>query len=222
MFVGTPCQTSGLRAYLRKSYEKLYAVDILCHGTPSPKILADTLTNYGKKVNNIRFRDKKFGGWRNSYHFCISTDDEVIYNDTFLTLFFRSVINRPSCHNCRFTTTIRDSDITIGDYWNIASTAPAFEDSLGVSCVLINSHRGDQIFEAIADTMDTVQTNLEPAIQDCMSKVNKEPSLRKQFWKDYYTLTSAQCMNKYGHYTIWERFKGRYMRPIYKYIKKRF
>lgn len=38
LFSGTPCQIAGLKKYLRKEYENLLAVDIICHGVPSPKV----------------------------------------------------------------------------------------------------------------------------------------------------------------------------------------
>lgn len=38
LFSGTPCQIAGLKKYLRKEYENLLTVDIICHGVPSPKV----------------------------------------------------------------------------------------------------------------------------------------------------------------------------------------
>ena len=38
LFSGTPCQIAGLKKFLRKEYENLYTVDIICHGVPSPKV----------------------------------------------------------------------------------------------------------------------------------------------------------------------------------------
>lgn len=38
LFSGTPCQIAGLKRYLRKEYANLLAVDIICHGVPSPKV----------------------------------------------------------------------------------------------------------------------------------------------------------------------------------------
>lgn len=35
LFIGTPCQISGLKQFLRKDYENLYTVDFICHGVPS-------------------------------------------------------------------------------------------------------------------------------------------------------------------------------------------
>lgn len=38
LFTGTSCQIAGLRKYLRKDYENLLAVDVVCHGVPSPMV----------------------------------------------------------------------------------------------------------------------------------------------------------------------------------------
>lgn len=38
LFTGMPCQVAGLYAYLGKPYEKLYTIDILCHGIMSYKV----------------------------------------------------------------------------------------------------------------------------------------------------------------------------------------
>lgn len=38
LFSGTPCQIAALKSFLRKDYENLFAVDLICHGTPSPGV----------------------------------------------------------------------------------------------------------------------------------------------------------------------------------------
>lgn len=38
LFVGTPCQVSGLLTMLGKKYNNLYLCDFICHGVPSPKV----------------------------------------------------------------------------------------------------------------------------------------------------------------------------------------
>ncbi len=38
MFSGTPCQIAGLKKYLQREYDNLLAVDVVCHGVPSPKV----------------------------------------------------------------------------------------------------------------------------------------------------------------------------------------
>ena len=38
LFSGTACQIAGLKRFLRKEYENLLTVDVLCHGVPSQKV----------------------------------------------------------------------------------------------------------------------------------------------------------------------------------------
>lgn len=87
LFSGTPCQIAGLKKYLRKEYDNLLTVEVVCHGVPSPMIWQDYL-NYkrtkcaaGKNtvssslnelpvITDISFRDKTYG-WK-KYSFKIS------------------------------------------------------------------------------------------------------------------------------------------------------
>lgn len=218
LFTGTPCQCSGLRAFLKKDYEGLFIVDILCHSTPSPKVFKDALISSGGTVDDIRFRDKSLG-WRNSYHFEMFKGGSSITNDTYLTMFFKGLTNRPSCYNCIFTSTIRPSDITIGDYWNIKAVKPEFEDALGVSCILVNSRKGEELLKSISGYLNLFETDLKPAIQVCMSRNVKEPSLREAFWGEYVTKGYRYCSKKYGHTTSWERFRDLKLAPIVRKIK---
>lgn len=41
LFIGTPCQIAGLKAFLRKPYDNLLTVDLICHGVPSQSYLRD-------------------------------------------------------------------------------------------------------------------------------------------------------------------------------------
>ena len=60
LFIGLPCQVSSMRNFCDDS-DSLYTVDLICHGTPSPKILGKFLAEHGfdiKKASNIGFRRK--------------------------------------------------------------------------------------------------------------------------------------------------------------------
>ena len=43
LFSGTPCQIAGLKKFLRKDYENLLTVEVVCHGVPSPMVWRDYL-----------------------------------------------------------------------------------------------------------------------------------------------------------------------------------
>lgn len=94
MFTGTSCQIAGLKKFLRKEYDNLLTVDVVCHGTPSPLVwrtyLEEMLTHpKGVAGNNtvfssleerpvitsISFRDKSTG-WK-KYGFVIRAKSVV-------------------------------------------------------------------------------------------------------------------------------------------------
>lgn len=213
LFSGTPCQAAGLASFLGKDYPKLIIIDILCHSTPSPRVFKDIINREDKTVKNIVFRDKSCG-WRNSYKLTLIKDNGNVTNSTYLNLFFKGLINRPSCYNCKFTNTVRPSDITIGDYWNIKNVNPSFEDTLGVSCVLINTEKGLDVFNHIKNSLSCIQTELKPAIQFCMSRPVSEPKLRKKYWYDYNKFGINYIENKYGHYDLIDNLKSNIVAPI--------
>ena len=68
LYSGTGCQIAGLKSYLKKDYEKLLTVDIICHGVPSPKLwkhyLSEQEQTFGAPVQRVFFRNKDTG-WNN-------------------------------------------------------------------------------------------------------------------------------------------------------------
>ena len=71
LFTGTPCQIAGLYAFLRKDYDNLYTLDLICHGVPSPLFFEKYIDYMGKKMGgkvieyNFRSKDKR--GWGTQY-----------------------------------------------------------------------------------------------------------------------------------------------------------
>jgi len=80
LYSGTSCQIAGLKKFLRKEYENLFTIDVICHGVPSPKVWRDYLDTLpaersaGKNtdlsslkvkpvITGISFRDKRTG-WK--------------------------------------------------------------------------------------------------------------------------------------------------------------
>ncbi|MEG2158191.1 MAG: Coenzyme F420 hydrogenase/dehydrogenase, beta subunit C-terminal domain [Bacteroidaceae bacterium] len=61
LFSGTPCQVDGLQNFLRKDYDNLYTLDLICHGVPSPKFLQDYLDathRVNGEIIDLKFRNK--------------------------------------------------------------------------------------------------------------------------------------------------------------------
>ena len=151
LFTGTPCEVAGLKKYLRKEYDNLYTLDLICHGVPSSELLNAFLKGkeklYSSQITELKFREKEYG-WRNQELY-IKFENGRIYHapiwvDNFYRLFTNNYILRDSCYACRFSSMERQGDITIGDFWNLKNANEAFEDKLGVSSVIINSEKGEE------------------------------------------------------------------------------
>lgn len=90
LFSGTPCQIAGLRKFLRKEYDNLLAVDVVCHGVPSPLVWRKYLEETREKlraerdagkntvssslmempvITGISFRDKTHGWKKYGFRF---------------------------------------------------------------------------------------------------------------------------------------------------------
>ena len=87
MFTGTPCQTAGLRKFIgAKLSEKLYVMDIVCHGVSAPYVWRDYLKWLEKKKNkriiNVNFRNKSLFGWKSHKETFMFEDDTQIYTYT--------------------------------------------------------------------------------------------------------------------------------------------
>ena len=70
---------------------------------------------------------------------------------------------RESCYNCRFPSENRQGDITLGDYWGIRqeliSELGNINADEGISCVLVNSEKGQKWLEEIKGEISLVKSD---------------------------------------------------------------
>lgn len=152
LYSGTACQIAGLKAFLRKDYDNLLTVDVLCHGVPSPSLWElykkEQEDSCGSKIRDVRFRDKSTG-WK-QYSVALQFENGQAYSkvfrqDAFMRLFLANGCLRPSCHSCRFKGFPRVSDMTLGDCWGVGNHSPEMDDDRGTSVVIINSKKGENM-----------------------------------------------------------------------------
>lgn len=157
LFTGTSCQVQGLNVFLKKEYDNLLTMDIICHANPSPKAfelyVEEIQKSRNKKVKNISFRSKQ-EGWRNQNPVIEYTDGSKEIEKTFMTAFIKEIINRPSCYSCPFASESRVSDITIGDFWGVEKVEPELDESLGISIFLVNSQKAENALKQIENEID--------------------------------------------------------------------
>lgn len=157
LFSGTPCQIEGLLHFIKKPYENLITVDLLCTGVPSPKVWADYLKYrteqaQAKEIKSINFRDKS-GGWEN-YRICFSFDNGIEYSnssreDSYMRGFLSGAFLQKACYNCKFKSEKRNSDLTLGDFWGIKKELPEQYNPYGVSAILIHSEKGEKLIKEL-------------------------------------------------------------------------
>lgn len=150
-FFGTGCQTAGLQNFLRKEYENLLTVDLVCHGVPSQQLLNQNIALYRDiDLKAIRFRNKeltKKGICNIEYGFNyrnkLNGKEKFIpyYKDPYMSAFISRVSLRPSCSDCRYAYSSRQSDLTIADFWGLSPKC-SLTHNLGVSLLLVNNKKG--------------------------------------------------------------------------------
>ncbi|WP_304153457.1 Coenzyme F420 hydrogenase/dehydrogenase, beta subunit C-terminal domain [Megamonas hypermegale] len=186
LFSGTPCHVAGLARFIRNK-ENLFLVDIVCHGTPSPKVFKDYIRflekKYGGKVEQFDFRDKSFGWNTHIESFVINKEKiaKTIYTD----LFYKHIMFRESCYNCQFTNLNRPSDITIADCWGIEKNRPDVNDNKGVSLVIVNTEKGKKLYKNIMFEIEQYEVDIKDYLQPQMQYPNKKDKRYEEFWNDY-------------------------------------
>jgi coenzyme F420-reducing hydrogenase beta subunit len=170
LFSGTPCQTAGLASFLRKiDKTNLILVDIVCHGVPSPYVWNDYLKYIEKKnkdiVEKVDFRDKLLG-WNTHFESFTFKNRRKIIKQTYSDLFGKCIMFRSSCGNCKYTNTIRPSDITIADYWGWEKLDAEFnKDNKGCSLVFVNTKKGESIWDDVKDQVNYLPSDLSRCLQ---------------------------------------------------------
>ncbi len=171
LFTGTPCQIAALRNHLKKEYDNLFLVDLVCHGTPGEHIFKKYLdefeTKIGANATKVTFRHKKkdLYGEVHSKYIRIQLDngkviEEEARRNPYLRGFHAGLFYRDSCYSCKYANEERYGDITVGDYWRIQELNPEYVDYSGVSCLLFNTDKGWQIFDKMKNCK-TLQTDVD-------------------------------------------------------------
>lgn len=210
LFTGTPCQVSGLKTYLyskKVDIQNLYLIDLVCHGVPSPgiwKAYIDFLEKkYNSKVIKYTFRDKD-RGWH-GYHIKVTfSNNKEIKEDkeveSFVTLFQRDIMLRPSCYRCPYASLQRTGDLTIGDFWGLEKSDLEFSDDKGVSMLIVNTNKGKKLFEKICATNDLKirQYNITQLKQPNLYIHTEKGDFYNNFWSNYIKFGYERVAQKYG------------------------
>ena len=169
LFSGTPCQIAGLRKYLNTiGQEKLLTVEVICEGVPSPLYVRKwdkyLMERYGQGIECIDYRYTgrapfQEGKWDfQQVRIVLKEKSAIILKDRWLNPFWSIWLNhlmsRPSCYYCKYTTSKRVADITLGDLWGVHLFCPElYGKNGGSSLVICNTEKGKAVIAKAQDHM---------------------------------------------------------------------
>lgn len=195
LFSGTPCQTEGVRRYAEAKslqQDRLFLCDFVCHGVPSPKLWESYVqlleSEYGGKIKAVRFRSKE-KGWHAKIENCFEVSGMTYTDSRYIDMFLNNYGMRSACSICRFTTPVRNSDITLGDFWGIEQTScRELDDDGGTSLMIIHSAKGNSLLQGIKELITIKRCSRQEAVkeQKTLSEPFDRPKDADEFWREYF------------------------------------
>lgn len=174
LFSGTPCQVAGLHKFLRKPYDNLLSVDLICHGVPSPKVwraYLEEVVKQGQSISCVEFRNKEKGWKKFSFFLSYNGVGKTVSmlspftENHYMKAFLSDIILRPSCYECKARGCSSQSDITIADFWGIETLLPEMDDDKGTSLVLVNTNAGK-------NAVDVTKVTMSSSTYECVKRFN--------------------------------------------------
>ena len=206
LFVGLPCQIAALKNFLRKEYDNLILIDIICHGVPSLKLLEEDLKSNEinfNKIDYITFRNKgKMQILLNGKEFKKEID---FFEDIYFYSFLKGISYRENCYSCQYANNYRISDITLGDFWGLVDDVK-FKHDKGINCVLINTIKGKKIFQEINECIEFEKRDIDMAIKG-NAQLNNPTTKNKSHQKFLKNYLKYNSFKKSMYKTIGIRFE---------------
>lgn len=222
IFVGTPCQISGLKHFLKRTYENLFLIDFICHGAPPQDIWKKYLYELKgeKEIQSITFRDKR-NGWE-KYSVSIQFTDGTEYvnhhnDDLYMVAFIGNLILRKACYSCTFKGLQRESDITLGDLWGAEKLAPDLNDGKGTSLIFINTEKGMAMFSALNENVIWHDIDVESAIHINSAAIQaSKPSVYFDEFQTRYKKGESllNILKSYYQPTVVQRMRNKIFRQL--------
>ena len=185
LFIGVPCQVAGLYGFLKKEYDNLITVDIICHGMPPATYLEQHIKSIEDKKKEytcqLFFRDPKY--YTYTYTFTLKNNNgkefynkKVLTRDNYQLGYHRALIYRENCYSCNYAREERISDLTIGDFSGLGRFAPFECDKHNVSCILENTDKGSALLKKLNGALSMFERPACEAFE--VEKQLKSPSVK--------------------------------------------
>lgn len=181
LFIGLPCQVGALKNVIGVN-DALYTVDLICHGTPSPKLLEDYLKSHKVdigEVSSISFRYKDVFGLAQN-RIPLSQPGSC---DNYLLAFLCGLDYTDNCYDCRYAGINRGSDITIGDSWE--SNLSPEEQRRGISIMLCQTEKGERLLKNSEMKLFPVDLDHAVSVNDQLREPSRKTNKHDLFFEKY-------------------------------------
>ena len=219
LICGTPCHLAGFKNYLSAAHidvSRVFFVDLFCHGVPSPYIWKEYVKRIEKLEKNtsidVSFKDKR-NGWFLPFAYLKFPDKEYEIRE-FDRLYYKDLISRPCCYECRYANLERVGDISIGDFWAVKEKKPTIYNYLGVSSILVNTEKGTELLNAIKGKLVCEEAGIEDSSQQCLRKPVEKPSDRADFWRDIKEKDFGKVFDSYTKVSTRQKIVNKIRRVI--------
>lgn len=189
LFIGLPCQVGALKKIVG-SAENLYTIDLVCHGTPSTKLLERFTEQYHRplhKMKTISFRIKN--------KMQLHGDEKGMIpkgvSDKYTIAFLNGLTYTDNCYHCEYAGIKRVSDLTLGDSWG--TDLPETEHKLGISLILCQSKKGQMLLNQAKMVLHSVNLDAAVSRNGQLAHPFAEPASRDVFWEGLY---KGKSMNR--------------------------
>lgn len=231
MFVGTPCQAAGLKAFLQKDYDTLFTVDLVCRSIPSPKLwrlyLDYQKKRFGSQIKSVFCRKKTYGYHSGTLNIefengrCYKGSNRV---DWYMKAFHSDICSRPSCYECHFKSKHRCSDFTVFDCWkpHLVTQPPVVDNDKGYSNVLIHTAKGKALADGIKNisVYHTDPDKLFSVMGSMVAKSIKYNGKRDTFYTDLENSGFDATVKKYVSISLKDRVIEK-LKPVRYFFNKK-
>ncbi len=212
VFIGVPCEVFAMMQIMNNNkslrLNKLYYIDILCHGGASPLCLSQHIKKITKKkIDNISFRggdyDCRLVLWKNNK----SLYQGAQFKDPYFNSFMKHTILQPACFNCNFCGSKRVGDITLGDFWGLDKNVEKKTHIQGINMMLVNNENGDFLLSEIKNDVYLEERNINEAINgnETLQYPTKKENEYDELW-DFIRNASFHKAYKKVYKTRWSKF----------------
>ena len=179
----------------------------------------------GSVLKTVQFKNKDYG-W-NHFSTKLGFQNETIYqedrdHDFYMRGYLKhNLYLRPSCHNCKFKTFPRVSDLSLGDFWGIGNYQKELDSDKGTSVILINSQKGKELFSWMEDMLVCSKRTLAEVLAGNSCVLHSAPvgEFRNYFFDHMDKMSFDRLIEKIEYKSQHLTLKEKLAKVIHKIVK---